>query len=125
MKKMKIDEQVCTLCPVHCTLFIEQNAQNDHIKNVYGCRCSRGYEYISKSKEEQQCMLPTSVRVNGSVVSRLPVNSDAPLPKTVISEAMMIIRTVEVKPPVNSGEIIIENILNTGVNIISTKSMPV
>ena len=123
MKNFRIEEHVCTLCPVHCTLSIEQSASDGQIKNIYGIRCSRGYEYINQSYKEQQCMLPTSVRVHSDVQNRLPVNSDAPLPKTAVSEAMMIIRTVEVMPPVNAGEIIIENILNTGVNIISTKSV--
>jgi CxxC motif-containing protein len=68
-------------------------------------------------------MIPTSVRVNNRTGERLPVNSDAPLPKNLISDAMTVIRNIEVTPPVKSGEIIIENILNTGVNIISTKSL--
>lgn len=124
MKEVFVEELTCKLCPVHCKLSVELDAPKGNLKNVYGSRCSRGYDYISQFKAgEQGIMLPTSVRLNGRDFGRLPVNSDAPLPKNKISEAMMIIRTVEVTPPVNSGEIIIENILNTGVNIISTKSI--
>lgn len=125
MKDLKIMSLECKLCPVHCTLSIEQMENVSGIQNVYGCRCSRGYEYIKQFRTDQQCMLPTSVRVNSKNLNRLPVNSDAPIPKTMVSEAMMIIRTLEVNPPVNSGEIILENILNTGVNIISTKSIAI
>ena len=68
-------------------------------------------------------MLPTSVRLKGIQLERLPVNSDAPLPKTIVTEAMNVIKTLEIDLPVKSGEIIVENILNTGVNIVATKSM--
>ncbi|MDN5298948.1 MAG: hypothetical protein PWP51_1501 [Clostridiales bacterium] len=123
MKSIHVNEIVCTLCATHCKLSIELDGPDGQIKNVYGSRCSRGYEYISQCRSDQPCMIPTSVRVNSHTYERLPVNSDAPLPKNKIPDAMMVIRNVEVTPPVKSGEIIIENILNTGVNIISTKSL--
>jgi len=118
-----VEELTCKLCTSHCKLFVELDAPKGTLKNVYGSRCSRGYEYINQFHADQPCMLPTSVRVNSPYYHRLPVNTDAPLPKNKVSEAMVIIRTIEITPPVNSGEIIIENILNTGVNIISTKSI--
>lgn len=123
MNDSNVKELVCNLCPVHCNMSIEYSKWEDQIKNVYGSRCSRGYEYIKNYKFDQQCMLPTSVRLRGSIADRLPVNSDAPLPKTIVSEAMNIIKMLEVELPVKSGEIIVENILNTGVNIVATKSM--
>lgn len=123
MNESNVKELVCTLCPVHCNMSIEYSKWGDQIKNVYGSRCSRGYEYIKNYKFDQQCMLPTSVRLRGNRSERLPVNSDGLLPKTIVTDAMSIIKTLEVELPVKSGEIIVENILNTGVNIVATKSM--
>ena len=123
MNDFNVKELVCNLCPVHCKMSIEYSRWGDQIKNVYGSRCSRGYEYIRNYRIDQQCMLPTSVRLRGSSDNRLPVNSDAPIPKTMVTEVMNVIKTVEVEVPIKSGEIILENILNTGVNIVAAKSM--
>ena len=39
----------------------------------------------------------------------------------MINEIMEVLDKVEVTSPVNVGDIIVENILDTGVNIVSTK----
>ncbi len=121
MSTMK--EMTCKLCPVQCKLSVEyaesKNGKDHLVKNVYGIRCNRGVEYIMNESFEPRCMLPATVRMKGHYKKRLPVNTDGLIPQNKVQEALMIINQVEVVPPIKTGEIIVQNILDTGVNIIA------
>lgn len=51
------------------------------------------------------------------------VRSDKPVPLRLMEEIMDVIREIKVNAPVVKGDIIVENILNTGANIISTRTV--
>ena len=53
----------------------------------------------------------------------ISVRTDKPLPKELLFKAMEIINKTIIKKPVKMNQILIENILDSGVNIISTKEM--
>ena len=53
----------------------------------------------------------------------LPVRTDKPIPKELIFKCMEEINKKTVKAPIEMGQVIIENILNTGSNIIATKKV--
>ena len=51
------------------------------------------------------------------------VKSEAALPKDKIFECMNEINKVVLKAPVKIGDVVVENILGTGVNIVATKNI--
>ena len=51
------------------------------------------------------------------------VKSKEPIAKSLLIEAVKEIAKIEVKTPVNVGDVVVENILDTGVNIIATKAI--
>ena len=56
---------------------------------------------------------------------RLPLSKSAgPLPKGMIMDCMKAVNAAEVKAPVKLGDILIENICGTGVNIVATNHCP-
>ena len=65
-------------------------------------------------------MLTTTVKVEGGKSYVVPVKSANPIPKGMMFECMEVINKASIKAPVNIGDVVIENILGTGVDIIAT-----
>ena len=112
-------ELICIGCPRGCHLSVDE--ENDYA--VTGNRCAIGARYGKEELTNPTRTLTTTVRVEGGLHEMLPVRSDKPLPKGMLMEAMQEISKVKVSSPVKMHQVIIENILNTGVNIISSKEM--
>ena len=50
----------------------------------------------------------------------VPVKTDKAVPKMLIMKCMKIINKIEVEKPVKVGDTILENILETGANLVAT-----
>lgn len=120
---MSSRELVCIVCPLGCRLTVEIDVSAQSGYKIYGNKCPRGHAYALKEMTAPTRMLPTTVKISGSHLSRLPVKTDAPIPKTLIFEAMTLINEVAVTAPIKIGDIVIENILGTGSNIVATRTM--
>jgi len=118
----KID-MVCIVCPIGCNMTISEDTSEKSGFKVVGNKCSRGKNYAVKEMKKPTRMLTTTVTISHAFISRMPVKSSAPLPKELLGQAMAIINRVEVKAPVIAGEIIITNILGTGIDILASRSM--
>uniref|UniRef100_UPI001BD5B50D DUF1667 domain-containing protein n=1 Tax=Tepidanaerobacter acetatoxydans TaxID=499229 RepID=UPI001BD5B50D len=70
-------------------------------------------------------ILTTTVLIKDSEHLLLPVRSSAPLPKDMLQEAAKITRDYKVTPPIKRGDVIIANILNSGIDIVASRSIPV
>jgi CxxC motif-containing protein len=110
---------ICIGCPLGCRLTV---TEKDGWR-VEGNTCKRGAVYAVKELTNPTRVLPTTVKIKDGFLKRLPVRTAAPLPKNKIFEAMQVINRVEVEAPVKMGDVIIENILGTGVNVIASRSM--
>ena len=114
-------EIICTVCPRGCHIQVE--GEGDKIISVEGNLCKRGLTYASAEFAHPVRILTTTVKIRGVKNDLLPVRSKDPLPKEKIFDCMEVIRKVEVNTPVKSGEIIVSNICNTGVDIVATKTI--
>ncbi|MHC1747133.1 MAG: DUF1667 domain-containing protein [Cellulosilyticaceae bacterium] len=115
-------ELVCIVCPNGCTLKIDDTTSE---LNVTGAKCKKG---VAFAKEELTCpkrSVTSTVATAFKAFPLLPVKTDGEIPKDKIRSVMQAINTVYVTEPVKLGEVIIENVLNTGVNIVSTITMPI
>lgn len=117
-----VHEMVCIVCPIGCRLTVTEDKEQ---LSVEGNQCKRGKEYAIKEMTHPTRVLPTTIKINGGLLKRLPVKTSAPIPKEKIFEAMKIINEVEVNAPIKMGDIIIENILETGVDVVATRDMDV
>ncbi len=119
----KHHDLVCIVCPMGCrlTLTKDETVPNGYI--VDGNICKRGEDYAIKEMTNPTRMLPTTVKIKDGFIGRLPVRTTDAIPKELIFKAMEEINSVEVEAPVKCGDIIIENILETGADIIATRSM--
>lgn len=103
----------CIMCPLGCELNIERNGQE--IK-VTGNTCIRGEQYAKAEMTNPVRNISSLVRVGEKVV---PVKSSMPIPKVSIEAVLNEISKLNLTkvPPI--GTVIIKNVLNLGVDIIS------
>lgn len=111
-------ELTCVACPLGCSISVEYN--ENEILSVTGNTCKRGEAYAKTEVTNPTRSLTSSVKVNGGVHPVVPVKSSQPIPKTMIFDCMKVINSVSVDAPVKLGQVIIENILDTGADIVAT-----
>ncbi|SFN91593.1 DUF1667 domain-containing protein [Proteiniclasticum ruminis] len=64
------------------------------------------------------------IRIKGSKTHHMvPVKSDQPMERDIFIEVSKVLSRIYVGVPLERGDIICSNILNTGVNIIVTKTI--
>ena len=114
-------ELICISCPMGCRLTVK--LEGNEVVSVTGNTCPRGEEYARKECTNPERILTSTVKIDGAVHRVLPVITDREIPLGKLFEAMEAIRKVEVDAPVKEGDILIENILGTGANVIASRSM--
>lgn len=120
-KKKKI---ICTNCPLGCKInLIYTDADEIEIIEAQGNTCKRGLEFAKQEITDPVRVVVTSVKVEDGEIPMTSVRSDKPVPLRLMEEIMDVIREIKVNAPVVKGDIIVENILNTGANIISTRTV--
>lgn len=114
---------ICIVCPVGCRLTVEKDDTAEKGYVITGNTCKRGVAYAIEEMTHPTRMVPTTVKIEEAFLNRLPVRTDKPIDKNLIFEAMTVINHFSCKAPVKMGDVLIENILGTDVNIIATRSM--
>ena len=110
-------ELICITCPRGCHLSVDDNL------NVTGNLCPRGAIYAKAELTHPIRMVTSSVVIESTIQKRLPVKTKEPIPKELIFDIMEEINKVKVKAPIKIGDVIIENVLGTGINIVATKNI--
>jgi CxxC motif-containing protein len=68
-------------------------------------------------------IVTTSILVDGGEWPLVSVKTSCPVPKNAIFPIMEMVQKIRIKAPVSLGQVIIENVLDTNADIISTKSV--
>ncbi len=90
---------------------------------VSGNKCKKGEAYGKSEAVEPMRILTSTVRTKGLAVQMVPVRTDKPVPRSRLTEAMKIIRSIRIEKPVKAGEIILERFLGLEVNLVATRSI--
>lgn len=112
-------EIICIVCPIGCHLTVDE--ENDY--KVTGNQCHRGAIYGKQELQNPVRTITSTIKINAASHPRLPVKTSGAIPKGKIFDIMHLINQTEVTAPVSVGEVIIPNILETGVDIVATRSM--
>lgn len=110
----------CIVCPAGC--IIDVTVRDGKVTNVTGNSCERGDAYARSEVTSPVRTLTTSVKVTGSDKEIVSVKTAGPIPKNKIDECVDFIREAVVTAPVTAGDVIIENIAGSGVNLIATSN---
>ncbi len=106
----------CIVCPLGCALGAE--IENGEVINITGNTCPKGAKYA-----KDECTNPVRT-ITTTVVDKnrnpIPVKTNRPVPKGKIFECMKEINSVVVENDVVIGDVVLENVANTGSDIIAT-----
>ncbi len=117
---MKKNELICIVCPKGCHLEVTQGNEG---LNVTGNQCKRGPVYAQKELTEPTRVLTTTVKIKNGILNRLPVVTEGEILKQSLEDAMELLNNVELEAPVQTDQVIIKNLLGSGVNVIAARSM--
>lgn len=118
---MQRREMTCIRCPLGCALTVE--AQEDGTVTVTGNTCPRGAEYGRNELTDPRRTVTSTVRLAGGDNRMVSVKTAADIPKDKILACMEALRQVEAAPPIKIGDVILENVADTGVDIVATKNV--
>ena len=112
-------ELTCITGPMGCALTVE--LADGVFVSVSGNRCKRGEAYAYAEVTHPARTLTTTMAAQGAPGILVPVNSDRPLPKECLLEAMRQINRQRVKLPVKRGDVVMTGLF--GGNMIATRSV--
>ncbi len=115
-------KMICIVCPLGCQIEVVKDGSTSGFA-VTGNQCKRGEDYGIKEMTNPTRILTTTIKLRSSYLKRLPVRTDIPIPKLMIADCMREINRIEVCAPVKAGTVLVRNILNTGVNVIASRSI--
>lgn len=118
---MEKRELTCIGCPLGCPLTVEM--ENVEILNITGHTCKRGEVYARKEVTNPTRIVTSIVRVNGGKIPMVSVKTKSDIPKSKIFDCAKALQDICVEAPVYIGDVIVENVADTGVAIIATKNV--
>lgn len=114
----------CTTCPSECLLTVEierdANGAVVEVCSVTGNSCPRGDKFAHQELTCPMRVLTTTVAVSGGEETLLPARTAEAIPLALHAQAMNLIRSVVVEAPIHMGDIVLENLLNTNIDLIAS-----
>lgn len=116
-------ELICVTCPRGCRLRVLTDG--DKVLEVLGNNCRRGASYAETELRDPRRMVASTVRVCNGERPVLPVTLSAPIQKPLIRQLIHEISSLSVEAPIKMGDVIIQNVLNSGVDVIASRDLKV
>ena len=118
---MEKRELICIGCPMGCPLTV--TLDGGAVVTVQGNTCPRGDAYARKEVTAPTRIVTTTVRVTGGTLPAVSCKTRSDIPKGKIFECVKALKGIEVPAPVHIGDVILENVADTGVDIVATKNV--
>ncbi len=115
-----MEELTCIVCPNGCSLTIEKV---DEKWEVTGNQCQRGKIFAINEMENPQRSVTSTVKTVYKSMPRVSVKTQGEIPKKDILTLMKLLDDVVVDRVMSCGDIILENVLGSGVNVVCTSDM--
>lgn len=112
-------ELICITCPKGCHLKVDE--ENDYA--VTGNSCPRGAEYGKNELKNPKRVITSTVRTNSDEHPRCPVKTAGAVAKGRMFDVMTLLDDITLTTPIKVGDTVIENVLDTGINIVACKNI--
>ena len=112
----------CIGCPLGCAVTVTLNG--NEIENITGYTCKRGLEYARTEVLAPVRTVTSTVRVLGGKEPVVAVKTAVPIPKDMIGRCMEVIYGLRIKAPVAIGDVVCDNILGTGADLVACADCP-
>lgn len=111
---------VCITCPKGCTMTV--TCDGDAIK-VSGNACKRGEKFAQDELTNPMRTICSTVRTAFPEAPVLPCRVSSDIPKGEIMNVMQEINKAVVSEKLHRGDVIIQNVLGLGADVIATSDL--
>jgi CxxC motif-containing protein len=118
----EVKKFLCVSCPVGCPLTV--TLEDGAILTIEGNTCPLGEKYARNEVINPVRTFTSTVRVDGGSLPVCPVRSRTPLPLSKVFDVAGVVAKLVVKPPIEVGQTLIENVCGTGSDIVASRPMP-
>ena len=120
---METKDLTCINCPLGCQISVK--IDGDEVVEVSGNTCKKGEEYAIKEVTNPTRIITSTVIVEGGSGnnSQVSVKTETDIPKDKIYDVMDALKGVSIKAPVKIGDVIVEDVAGTDVNIVATRNI--
>ena len=120
-------EMICINCPIGCNLKVY--GDNEENIRVEGNKWPRGLQYGKDEVLNPKRMVTSSVPLrkdeNTGIYQMISVKTSEAVPKELIFSVIKEIKSIDLKSKgikkIEVGDILLENVCNTGVDIVATQ----
>ena len=116
-----VDRLTCVLCPVGCELEVARDAAGE--LEVKRNQCDKGGPFAVEEILRPKRNLATSVPIKGSAAKMVSVRLSGPVARDMIFPILAEIARLRPEAPVRRGQVLIGNVLGTGVDVIATRTV--
>lgn len=114
----------CTTCPSECLLTVkvvrDANGAVVEVRSVTGNSCPRGDKFAHQELTCPMRVLTTTVAASGGDEALLPVRTAEAIPLALHAQAMDLIRGLVIEAPIRMGDVVLEDLLGTSINLIAS-----
>ena len=110
---------ICIMCPKGCRLKVDE--ENEY--KVTGNSCEKGAIYGKNELKNPTRVITSTVKINSKNYRRLPVKTNGEVPKSKVEDAVKLLDKITVQAPVKCGDIVFENIFDSGVDFVRAKTI--
>ena len=111
----------CIGCPMGCQITVE--FEGEEVFSVTGNTCAIGDKYARQEVTHPERTVTSTIIVTGGDKERCSVKTKGNIPKEKIFFFFFAIKHVKAPAPVRIGDIVIENVCGTGVDVVATKNV--
>lgn len=112
---------ICIGCPMGCRMTVILSEAG--VESVTGNTCKRGESYARKEVTNPTRIVTSTVRVSGGTLPVISVKTNSDIPKGKIRDCIKVLKMTEAKAPVRIGDIVVSDVVGTGVDIVATKGV--
>jgi CxxC motif-containing protein len=110
----------CVLCPIGCPL---EAVRRGGALEISGQECPKGVDFAVQEILHPKRNLSASVPVQGAPSRMVSVRLSAPVPREMIFPILAAIAALRPAAPVRRGQVLIADVLNSGADVIATRTV--
>ena len=115
----------CIVCPIGCSMDVEDDAAAQDGLSVMGNNCPRGAVYAREEVRAPKRVVTATCGIEGyaGAVKRLPVKTSTPCPREKIPALLDDIYKATVSLPIKSGDVIIAGWEGSQIDVVATRTI--
>ena len=118
----------CIVCPIGCSLDVEEDSTIQGNLSITGNRCQRGEVYAREEIRAPKRVVTATCRIEGEVgsagsVRRVPVKTASPCPREKIPALLDDIYKAKITLPVKAGDVVIAGWNGGEIDVVATRTI--